>query len=532
MLVAGGAARAQPPRPKLIVAISVDQFALDLFDTYRSTFTGGLKRLSEGRVFTGYQSHGATETCPGHSTILTGDHPARTGIVANNWYRRENGSNFYCVSSLEDPGDPLAKSSAVLKVDTLGDWMRAADPAARSVSVSGKDRAAIMMAGHHPTAVYWWDDGIGFNTSKYAGPAEAPTLATAREFDQQVFAAWRQAAPVLWPETISDRCAALQKPYTFGKTALSGRVPPESAAGLETGPDWVHGADFSAELRASPYLDRLTERMAERVIDTWRLGRGPAADILAVSFSATDYVGHRFGSGGAEMCAQMSMLDRTLGALLTKLDGLAVPSLVVLTADHGSVDAAERRGPPARRIDVAAVVGALSKHLQAKFDIPYDPLVGDDPRQPIVNLAPVENRRRAEIVADAVAWLNARPDVAHAFSADEIAAAAPPPGKPAAELSLAERFAESFDRKRSGDVVVAYPEFASLGVPQGPSATIAGHGSPWDYDRRVPILFWWPGVTHVDAPNAIETIDIAPTLAAAIGLTPPPIDGRAVSLGR
>ena len=84
--------------PKLVVVISVDQFSFDLYRTYAPTFTGGLKRLSAGHVFTGYQSHAATETCPGHSTLLTGDHPNKTGIVANNWYDRQTGSNLYCVS--------------------------------------------------------------------------------------------------------------------------------------------------------------------------------------------------------------------------------------------------------------------------------------------------------------------------------------------------------------------------------------------------------------------------------------------------
>lgn len=530
-LLVGGRVQAQPPKPKLIVAISIDQFSLDLFDAYRASFTGGLKRLSEGRTFTGYQSHGSTETCPGHSTILTGDHPARTGIVANNWYDRRTGSNFYCVSSREEPGDPLAKSSAALKVDTLGDWMRAADPAARAVSISGKDRAAIMMGGHHPTAVYWWDDGIGFDTSRYAGPADTATLAPAQAFNREVTAEWRQAPPALWPAAPA-RCAALQKPFTYGKLTLSGRVPPDSAAGVESGPDWPHDPAFAAELRASPLLDRLTERMAERVIERDGLGRGPATDLLALSFSATDYIGHRFGPGGAEMCTQMQALDDLLGALMTKLDATGTPYLVVLTADHGSLDAAERRGLPAVRVDTADVVAGLSAHLRTAFGLAYDPFAGDDARQLVLNLAPLDDRRHAEVLAEAVRWLKARPEVAGAYTADEVAAAAPPTGKSVTALTIPERFAESFDRERSGDIAVNYVRFATLGVPAGPGATIAGHGSPWDYDRRVPILFWWPGVHAATAADPIETVDIAPTLAAAIGLATPSVDGRRAHLDR
>src|SRR5689334_21340821 len=123
----GGAAvqAAPPPKdPKLVVAIAVDQYAWSLFQRYRPTYTGGLRRLADGRVYLGYQSHASTETCPGHSTLLTGDHPSRTGIVANTWYDRDSGSSVYCVS-VDGVADPLAKGAGNLKVDTLGDWLRA-----------------------------------------------------------------------------------------------------------------------------------------------------------------------------------------------------------------------------------------------------------------------------------------------------------------------------------------------------------------------------------------------------------------------
>lgn len=531
LLANADAAALPPPRPKLVVAISVDQFGLDLFQQYRPTFTGGLKRLSEGLVFTGYQSHGATETCPGHSTILTGDHPSRTGIVANNWYDRNTGSNIYCVSKT-GVADPLAKTSDLLRVDTLGDWMRRKDRRSRTIAVSGKDRAAIMMAGHHPTAVYWWDEGVGFNTSQYAGPADARSLAPAKAFDRRLFAAWRNQPPTLWPATIPDRCAALQKPYTYGKLALSGRIPPESAQGVESGPGWITDSTFTGELRASPLFDLLAVQFTEQLVAERGLGKGPATDLLALSLSGTDFIGHRFGSGGAETCVQLASIDGALGALFEQLDRQHIRYVVVLTADHGRLDAAERTGPPGRRVDVAAVIGGLNKQLRSQFGLEYDPLAGDDPRELIINLAPADDARRGAVQTAAIAWLKAQPDVADALTASDVAAAVPPPGKPVDQLTLAERFHLSFDRERSGDVMVAYPEFASLGVPQGPGATVAGHGSPWDYDRRVPILFWWPGVRPSNESRLMETVDIAPTLAAIVGVTPPAVDGRCVDVGQ
>ena len=147
---------ATTPAPKLVVMIAVDQFSADLFAEYRGSFTGGLARLASGVVFpSGYQAHGATETCPGHSTILTGSHPARTGIVANHYFdlsaARED-KRIYCAEDESVPGtssgnNKYAPSVEHLLVPTLGDLMKARDPKAQVVSVSGKDRSAIMMGG-------------------------------------------------------------------------------------------------------------------------------------------------------------------------------------------------------------------------------------------------------------------------------------------------------------------------------------------------------------------------------------------------
>jgi hypothetical protein len=168
------------PKPKLIVAISVDQLSTDLFNEYRATFTGGLKRLSSGIVFPrGHQSHAATETCPGHSTILTGGRPSRTGIIANDWQnpslerKTKDGKPTFEVYCAEKPGavgsDAANQeiSTNFLRIPTLGDRMKAVTPATRVVAVSGKDRAAVMMGGKTADTTIWWN-GKAFGT--YAAP--------------------------------------------------------------------------------------------------------------------------------------------------------------------------------------------------------------------------------------------------------------------------------------------------------------------------------------------------------------------------
>ena len=531
--LASAAAAAPPPaEPKLVVVISVDQLSLDLYRAYAPTFTGGLKRLSSGLVFTGYQSHGATETCPGHSTLLTGDHPAKTGVVANNWYDRKTGSNLYCVSQA-GTSDETAKTSALLKVDTLGDWMRHAQSDARVFSVSGKDRAAIMMAGHGPNGVYWWDDGVGFTTSSYAGPADAATLAPAERFNKSVMTTWANTPPALWSAETASTCKAHTKPFTIGRLTWTDQIPPDTNKDVTTGEGWMTSLAFETELRASPLLDRLTLQFAGDLVDQHKLGRGAGRDLLAISLSATDYVGHRFGSGGAQMCAQMSELDASLGAFFAKLDTAGAPYVVVLSADHGSVDVAERVGASAMRVDSGAVLRQLVAHLRKTVALEYDPIVGSDPRQIVLGLGPIDDQRRPEITRAAMDWLSARPEVAAVYTADQVAAAVPPKVKPVEQLTLAERFNESFDRERSGDIIVAWKEGASQGVPTGLTDTVAGHGSPWDYDRQVPILVWWPGVAGKAMPQSMETVDIAPTLAPMLKVkAPADIDGHCAELGQ
>ena len=179
LILAAPAAAQEAAPPRLIVVISVDQFSADLFAEYRGHYTGGLARLQTGAVFpSGYQSHAATETCPGHSTILSGARPARTGIVGNDWIdfkvsRDKDGDHsVYCAEDESAPGSTnrdYVVSDKHLKVPTLGEWMKLADPASRVVSVAGKDRAAVMMGGHKVDELWWWG-GKGFVS--YAGRAE------------------------------------------------------------------------------------------------------------------------------------------------------------------------------------------------------------------------------------------------------------------------------------------------------------------------------------------------------------------------
>ncbi|QXQ05882.1 alkaline phosphatase family protein [Sphingosinicellaceae bacterium] len=525
--VATGASAAPPPRPKLVVAISIDQFSAALFAQYRGRFTGGLKLMQAGAVFpSGYQSHAATETCPGHSTLLTGRHPAATGIVANMWYDPTLGRQVYCV---EDPAGPVPgretapRGPAHLRVPTLGEWMKTANPASRVYAVSGKDRAAITMAGHNPDGVFWWDDERGFNTYVPAGTLAEARLAPVAAFNKALATRWAKAPPVWRPAGMG--CVAGGSDQ-FGKLTVAHSIPPAGYTG-----DWTDPANLKY-FRATPMLDETTLDMAAALLDRFKLGRGPAPDLLAVSLSATDYVGHRYGSEGVEACDNLAHLDRALGVFLAKLAALKVPVVVVLSADHGGIDAAERvaaRGVPAERLsaDVIAEVGGA---VQAELKLDFQPLAGDAQQINITGFGERDPKLTAQIAAAATRLLRARPDVVAVFSRAEVAAAVPPPGKPVDELTLAERFHESYDPERSGDIAVAHKPYSSGGAPAVLGDYVAGHGSPWNYDRRVPMLFWWPGATGFEQPLPVETVDIAPTLAGLLGVPTTTVDGRCLDL--
>jgi predicted AlkP superfamily pyrophosphatase or phosphodiesterase len=523
-IITGGCASAEPAPgpPRLIVAISVDQFSADLFAQYRRTFTDGLARLQQGAVFpSAFQSHAATETCPGHSTLLTGVHPARSGIIANNWFQpglARAEKQVYCA---EDENDPVSSpnnpvvSAGHLRVPTLGDRLKIATPASRNVAVSAKDRAVMMMGGHTIDAAYWWKGGA---FTSFGGTTLSVSAQAANRNAANLIAkgAASYAVPV-W-------CKARERTLTAGRAVFgSGRFA------IDRGK-----ADT---FRLSPRLDDATADLAIRLSDELALGKGAATDVLSVSFSATDYIGHAFGSEGLEMCLQMASLDRTIGRLLTHLDKARVNYLVVLSADHGGLDAPEglqqQAYPRAMRADPALLPAALSSAVTEKTGIKPNsgPLIyGDGPFGDFYFSASISPSEKARASAALVTLLKAHPQVAAVFTARELAEA-PLPSLGPQDWSLRDRARASFDPQRSGDVVMLLDR-AVVPVPAPRNGYVATHGSPWDYDRRVPLLFWRRGMASFEQPAPVETVDIAPTLAALIGLKVPgdAFDGRCLDL--
>jgi predicted AlkP superfamily pyrophosphatase or phosphodiesterase len=517
-------AQAEPARPQLVLAVSIDQLSADLFAQYREHFIDGFARLLTGVVFpSGFQSHAATETCPGHSTILTGARPARSGIIANNWFNPAIGradKKIYCSEDLTDPastsGNPVV-SAGLLKVPTLGELMKAANPATRNVAVSAKDRAVVMMGGHKIDAGYWWK-GSAFTTFK--GRELTPA---AQRVNAAASALLAKGAPAL---KAPAWCASHDRAVAIGAGTVGTYrfALPKGAK-----PD---------VLRVSPRMDGATVDLALGLVDELKLGQGAAPDVLSVSLSANDYIGHAVGTEGVEMCIQMAELDRTLGRLFAALDKRKIDYLVVLTADHGGHDAPERLReqamPGASRADKALMPAALGAEITRRTGIaaPQGPLIyGDGPFGDMYVNAAITGAAKTRVVNELLNLTRNHQQVAAVFTAAELAATPMPAGNPQ-DWTIKERLRASFMAERSGDVLVALNR-AVTPIPEPVAgAFVATHGSVWDYDRRVPMLFWRKGMVSFEQPNPVETVDIAPTLASVIGLRldDGAFDGRCLDL--
>jgi arylsulfatase A-like enzyme len=511
---------APPGAPKLIVALSIDQFSADLYDEYRPLLLGGIGRLSQGTVFrNGYQSQNATETCPGHSTIMTGSRPSRTGIIANFWFNPSQERSDKAVYCVED--ERIAGTSSLsytvspyhLRVPTLGELLKRVQPGSRNVAVAGKDRSAVMMSGHVADQRWYWD-GKTFGTDLKG--AALPRSVT--------------AARTAVGNAIGQERAALELPAACqGKS----QVVPIEGGGAPVG---AHAfARKAGDLRnfvRSPEFDGATLALAASLIEEMQLGRTSSTDVISIGLAGTDYVGHTYGTRGAEMCLQLFSLDRDLGDFFRLLDSRGIDYAVMLTADHGGQDIPERRRlqgvPGAARVDARLTAKDVGAAVGAQLGLKGPVLYGEGSFGDIYVDRALPPADRARAKAAAVAAFRAHPQVEAVFTSEQLAATGSPTSPPD-EWSLIERARASFDPERSGDFVVLLKR--DVTPIADTTYYIATHGSPWDYDRRVPILFWRRGMTRTERNDSIETVDIMPTLAAAIGLAvdQKSIDGKCLT---
>jgi predicted AlkP superfamily pyrophosphatase or phosphodiesterase len=510
------AAQASPP-PKLILQITVDQLRGDLLPRYRSRFgKGGFRLLLDRGVYyaNAHYETANTLTCAGHAVLVTGADAAQHGIVGNNWFDREVGKDVYCVD--DDRFSPVGEqtkrgmSPAKLTSSTVGDEMViASGHRARAFAVGGKDRSSIVPGGHLGKAFWMSDVTGGVATSKYYYDV-LPGWVTAWN-DRRLFASYRERGwTLLYPPQTYLNAASSANPFAHVKANMTRSFPHTLQL-----PD----SELVRALRFTPFLDEMTADFARELITQEKLGRNGITDYLSVSFSAADYVGHSFGPNSVESEDNLLHLDATLARLFAFIDstlGLR-NTVIVLSADHGAADVPEERktaGFEVARVGGEPLIARLNAALKARFK--EDGLVA-------ALVAPGLYLDRPKIAAahlDAVAVASAlaealrnEPGVAFAFTHSDLLA-----GR-IGRTPVLDRVQRAFHPERSGDVVVIQKPMWYF--DEDPDYYATTHGSPYSYDTFVPILVLAPGVKPATVYEPAAPAQIAPTLAALLGIRPP-----------
>lgn len=502
----------QGEKPRLVVFIVVDQLRGDLLTRYSHVFSGGLKRiLNQGLSFTNaLHGHAATETSPGHAALSTGVHPTRAGIPANVW-REGTGTDRYAVNNVVDPNHALVgvsglpgASPSVLRRGGLADWVLAQDSEARIIAVSAKDRGAVLMGGKTTGEVYWFNSQVGrFVTSTFYKDKNPGWL---DDFNTGTLETYR--ADSVWSSTIPGGSEGLSSPDTasFEGDGVNTFFPHRySQERIDPGMD-----DFFLWFEGTPMLDNATLDLAQRVVRETGAGfEEGRTDFLSISLSQTDRVGHAYGPLSREQMDNLLRLDRALGNFLTFLDDRVGEGNYVLglSADHGVMTSPEREGGEGRRLsmeDRSRVEQALNRAVQE-----------------------ANQDSDSSVPSRMVAQLEELPFVGPAFLHEELASAQPLD-------SLGGLFRQSFVPGRAGGLLSIYgvemwwsENTLDWGFSHGTT-----HGSPFHYDRWVPLIVLGPQIEAgvVDIP--VRPLDLAPTLALLAGISfPDDLDGEPLPLG-
>ncbi|RQO55946.1 alkaline phosphatase [Paucibacter sp. KBW04] len=515
--VASAAAQVAPP--KLIVFMVIDGLPMRQVLAYRDQLQpDGFKRfLDRGAWFANaHYGHGHTVTAAGHSVMLSGAYPQRTGIISNEWRDPVSGEMVYCTgdaaySYIENKTEPLAGTSPRnLKVETVGDVLRTADPASKVIAVSGKDRGAILPAGHKGVAYMYMGASGQFASSTYymaSHPQWVKDFNAAKPADAFFGKTW---APML-PEAAYARSVPDGQFWQYA--GGNGNKLPAILGDKHEKP----GPLFYGNILPSPFGDELTLAFARAALEGEQLGVDAKTDILSVSLSSHDYINHAFGPESRLSHDHFLHLDRYLQGFFQYLDGKvgAGNYMVVLTADHGFADTpewAKSQGRDAERLNPSQMMAWVNAGLVKKF--------GEGRWATAFSAAGVlfdqkliaqKGLKPADVYAEAKAVLLQFPGVADVFTEAQLRS-------DDRKTPYLEAMRKSWDPERAAPVQVVVKPGWLFGSRVGGSS----HGTPYEYDTHVPILSWgpaWVGQGEVKTP--VEVADIAPTLAKILKLRVP-----------
>jgi predicted AlkP superfamily pyrophosphatase or phosphodiesterase len=488
------AAAATPP--SLIVLITIDQFRGDYLNRFRSQLHGGLDRLARGGAWftNAHHDHAITETAPGHATLLSGRYPRSTGIMANRIGVDDDAAPLVGVAG------PGGASPRRFMGTTLVDWLQAKDSRSRTLSVSMKDRGAILPVGKSRAEVYWYYPDGRFTTSRY----------------------YRDSLPE-WVVRFNSR----HLPQSFAGKSWTPLLPDSAYKEADSVSVEMNGVGFtfphripddvtqaSSVIRVTPWMDEITLALALDGVRALSLGETPRTDVLAISLSATDLIGHGYGPDSKEMHDNILRLDRALGVFLDSLFKLRDPSRVaiVLTGDHGIGTIPE------------LVAGSLKP-----TPVRVDALTLDQMLRRLVATARIDSSfvemDRQIVLADRNALKDRQPALDSLLGAFMVRARALPGvgrvdrfqdllHRDTINDPIARRWVHQFPAQTNVQLVITLTPFSIF------SGLVATHGAPYDYDTHVPLIFFGRWFAPGRYSEFTRTVDLAPTLAKIAGVKP------------
>lgn len=539
LLPAWAPAGEAPARPDLVVVISLDQFPAAYLERFRPFFgPDGFNRLLRGANFTEcHYKHSITKTGPGHASMLTGVHANVDGIIANEWLVRSwpVPEQINCVEDRDSPlvGLPpratrspggileakAGRSPRNLVAPTIGDALKEVYGGRSKVfGVADKDRAAILMSGRRADGAYWTEEGRVVTSTYYrrALPGYFTALNGERRVDQTFGQVWERLLPAEVYEATQGPDDAPGEYTGMGLT----RTFPKKIDGGQT----KVGKEFYDAYDNTPWNNEFVAEMARQVIINEKLGEPDGApDLLAIGFSQTDKIGHNYGPYSHEVMDSVVRLDRILSDLFHFIDakvGLQRCTLV-LTSDHGVAPLPEREPGKGGRIKSASLDGPVYAALDAEFGALAngERWAARDGLGYHINPAALAQKKLGAGAVEAVIQraLLKVPEIAEVFTRSELVAAAP--------LSpIGEAMRLSFYPPRSPDVLIVLKPFFIDRIEPGTT-----HGTPYEYDNHVPLLWWGCGVKAGRHTEPIGVNDLAPTLGCLLGLPAlPKNEGRAL----
>jgi len=515
-----------PPKPRLVVMVAVDQMIPEQLERLRPHFTGGFARFAEqGRVHRrALLDYSRTETGPGHATYGSGCLPRTHGVVANSFRDADLGGWTYCVG--DDDANPITRLGLEPKskryhvsprnqlVPGAAAWFQRSWPGAKTISIAGKDRSAILLAGDGVDAAVWWDKyRMGFTTSDHYGDA---LPAWAAEWNT----AWRESCegyvwePLVPLDQLTSAGTAPDDREGEASCSSNGRTFPHPAPSLDEEPTEAQIEQLARFAYISPLIDRHTVDLARRAVVAEDLGADDQVDLLCISLTACDTVGHLTGPYSAETTDVLLRADRELGELFDLLDERlgADGWIATLSSDHGVLELPEHRRtrlePGGRLGDerIKAAREVLRGALKERFGTHFRLSLGGggaylDPAQ----LEGHDAREVRVFVRDHL--LNEEDWVAGAFTSDELLAADRRTEDPFFELAR-----NSTRPTRGPDLAIRVRPW--MLIDRGTGTT---HGTPYPYDRRVPLVFLGPGFDAETDWGPAGSHDALPTILDALG---------------